>query len=310
MGWISTVSRVENLEGSAARASGTYCYQVTAVNLRYCRTHRGIILQVQCLILSTPFRLGTRISSPTTAMGDPASMESISSYTSKTPLIDLSHPLISNQIPACEGHPVYNACCIQSIAQGDVSNIHSLTIGTHTGTHIDAPYHFLNDGITVDQLDLSLLAAVPVVIADMRTKKAREAITWEDLERYEGRLRKGIALLLCTGWSRHWCKPVYSQHPFLDPKAARKILERGVKVVGVDAMSPDEITDETGDSTLVHGIILGNGGAIIENLRGLEEVLDSGMEEDTLRLSALPLRLDGCDGSPIRAVVWSESIVI
>ena len=169
-------------------------------------------------------------------MGDPSCMQPDSSKTMFT--IDLSHPLISDEMPTCDGHPSYKACCVQSIVQGDVSNVHSLTIGTHTGTHIDAPYHFYRDGTTVDKLDLSLLAAAPVVVADLRSKKAREAITWEDLEEYESRLGNGVAVLVCTGWSRYWGKPNYSQHPFLNPQAAKKLIEKGVKVVGVDAMSP------------------------------------------------------------------------
>ncbi|KAJ3553371.1 hypothetical protein NM688_g3648 [Phlebia brevispora] len=240
-------------------------------------------------------------------MGDASAMQPLSS---KPAFIDLSHALIPNETPACDGHPSYNACCVLSLAKGGIANVHSLTIGTHTGTHIDAPYHFFDDGITVDQLDLSLLTAVPIVVADLRSKKAGEKITWDDLKKHEERLRSGVALLLCTGWSKHWGKPDYSQHPYLDPDVASGLIDMGVRVVGVDAMSPDKVTEEAGDSGHVHRIILGNGGVIVENLRGLEDLFTSGIEEEDMRLSILPLRLGACDGSPVRAVVWSRKVVL
>ena len=223
----------------------------------------------------------------------------------KSTVVDLSHPLISAAVPAAEGHPKYSACCVSSIATGNISNVHSLTLGTHTGTHIDAPYHFFDSGTTVDKLDLSLLTAVHAVVADLRHKKSREPITWEDLEGYEERMSSGVALLLCTGWSKNWCAANYDQHPFLTLDAAKNILARGIKVVGVDTMSPDEITED-GDVGHVHRQLLGNGGVIVENLTGLEHLLQSGIADADLRVTLLPLCLSGCDGSPIRAVAWSK----
>lgn len=220
-------------------------------------------------------------------------------------LVDLTHQLIPGAIPTCAGHPAYSASLASSIASGDISNVHTLTIGTHTGTHIDAPYHFFPAGLTIDQLDLSLLNAVPAIIADVRTKQAREVITWSDLEeRYAGRMKEGVMMLFCTGWSRNWNRENYSEHPFLDPDAAKKIFERGVRVIGVEAMSPDEISEEKGDCGEVHRVVLGQGGIIIENLCNLEKILESGMPEEEVLVSALPLNLVQCDGSPVRAVAW------
>jgi len=222
----------------------------------------------------------------------------------KPTIIDLTHPLISSKVPACNGHPKYATHCLSNVARGDPATFHSLSLGTHTGTHIDAPYHFLENGITVDKLDLSLLTAAPAVVVDLRGKGARERITWEDLAEHENRLGEGVVLLLCTGWSKHWCQPDYPEHPYLDAEAARKIIASGVKVIGADTMSPDEIT-ENGDTGLVHKIILGNGGAIVENMNGLERLLDKDLSVN-LRVSLLPLKLTDCDGSPIRAVAWLE----
>ncbi|KAI0688453.1 putative cyclase [Cytidiella melzeri] len=223
---------------------------------------------------------------------------------SKHFIIDLTHPLVSLEVPACDGHATYAAHCISHISRGDAATFHSLTIGTHTGTHIDAPYHFDKDGVTVDKLDLSLLTAAPAIVADLTLKKAHEPITWKDMEKYESTLREGVVLLLCTGWSRKWGDSSYREHPFLEVEAAKKIMEKGVKVIGVETLSPDEITEE-GDTGLVHKVFLRDGGIIVENLRGLERLLEVDVP-GRLRVSLLPLRLVDCDGSPIRAVAWQE----
>ncbi|KAI0740670.1 putative cyclase [Earliella scabrosa] len=220
-------------------------------------------------------------------------------------VVDLTHPLVSGQVPACNGHPCYRASLDFSLAKGDFANVHALTLGTHTGTHLDAPYHFFPNGTTVDRLDLALLAAAPAVVADVRHRGAHERITWEDLEHTgaleEVRRRGARVLLLCTGWSKQWAQPNYSDHPFLDAEAARQILGMGVRVIGIDTLSPDEVTPEK-EGADVHRVVLGSGGVIVENMARLDVLVDSRWKNVTVSL--LPLNLDGCDGSPVRAVAW------
>ncbi|KAI0919274.1 hypothetical protein AcV5_002233 [Taiwanofungus camphoratus] len=219
-------------------------------------------------------------------------------------VIDLTHPLVPASVPACPGHPLYDAKLTFSVANGDFANVHTLTLGSHTGTHLDAPYHFFLDGQTVDALDLSLLTAASVVVVDLRTKAAHERIVWADLQKYEAKMREGTAVLLCTGWSRHWGSPLYRDHPFLDADAARRIMDMGVKVIGVDTLSPDEFMADEGDTGNVHRIVLRRGGIIVENLNELGDLVDSGWENPLVSL--LPLSLTGCDGSPVRAVAWNS----
>ncbi|KAI0753451.1 putative cyclase [Daedaleopsis nitida] len=218
-------------------------------------------------------------------------------------VLDLTHPLVSGQVPACHGHPCYRASLDFSLAKGDFANVHALTLGTHTGTHLDAPYHFFTDGATVDRLDLTLLAAAPAVVADVRHRGAHERISWEDLTDAANEVtrRKARVLLLCTGWSRNWAQLNYSDHPYLDSEAARKLLGMGVRVIGLDTLSPDEVTPER-EGADVHRIVLGSGGIIVENMARLDALLDCGWKNVTVSL--LPLNLDGCDGSPLRAVAW------
>ena len=114
--------------------------------------------------------------------------------------------------------------------------------------------------------------------------------------------RRGArVLLLCTGWARNWAQAGYSDHPYLDVEAAQQLLGLGVKVIGLDTLSPDEITPEA-EGADVHRVVLGSGGIIVENLARLDALVESGWKHVTVSL--LPLNLDGCDGSPVRAVAW------
>ncbi|TCD66259.1 hypothetical protein EIP91_001588, partial [Steccherinum ochraceum] len=200
---------------------------------------------------------------------------------------DLSHPLTSGAVPSFHfSHPSFCCTPISRVSAGDVSTVHALSLGTHTGTHIDAPSHFFADGATVDKLDLGWVTAAPAVVVDCRGKTEREMIMWEDLVPYvegQGRhphaptqrlLGKGTAVLFLTGWSRHWNTEHYPTHPYLCPNAARRLMALGVRVVGVDAMSPDLVLPGTGDALETHKAILGAGGVIVENLRGLEGVFE------------------------------------
>ncbi|KIJ66055.1 hypothetical protein HYDPIDRAFT_87805 [Hydnomerulius pinastri MD-312] len=221
-------------------------------------------------------------------------------------LIDLSHTLTtSGPMSTWPGHPIFSATQTSSIPT-QRSNVTLLSLGSHTGTHIDAPSHFIAEGEPIDAFDIGRLMGRGVVI-DVRGKGARERIGWEDVQGYEGALKEGVIVLFCTGWSKFWGEKNYGDHPYLDVEVAQKLVERGVRVIGVDSLSPDEMklgqeAEECG--TGVHGVILGAGGAIAENLRGVEEVL--GMKSPIVSL--LPLKIGGCDGSPIRAIAFEGTV--
>jgi len=219
-------------------------------------------------------------------------------------VFDLSHTLDA-QTQVYPGDPVF-ACHRVATVKEDGYNVTSFSLGSHTGTHIDAPFHFLDDGPTVEELDLRMLMG-PAAVADMPRKGAKETFTWDDLISDHEFLRlirggKCRIVVIHTGWSRHWKTPTYLDHPFLDKDVARKLIEHGVQVLAVDTLSPDRtVTDGPGADFGVHETILGAGCVIVENLTGLEN-LPSGKVD----VSFLPLKLSGCDGSPIRAVAWTS----
>jgi kynurenine formamidase len=113
---------------------------------------------------------------------------------------------------------------------------------------------------------------------DGSTIRPRERIRWADLEKYEGKMKEGGALVLYTGWSKKWCSAEYFAHPYLTRDAAEGIMARGVKILGVDTLSPDETPEgvsEKGDFG-VHETVLGKGGLIVENLANVDALLGEG----------------------------------
>lgn len=213
-------------------------------------------------------------------------------------VIDLSHPL-QDGMPVYPGDPLVRIRQATTIEEHGYNVLH-VQMGSQTGTHVDAPFHFLADGARIDQLPLELFLA-PAVVADVRNQSPHTAITWDDLEPVADRLGSGTALLLHTGWDVHWGTDAYFDHPYLDGEAAERLVAAGVRTVGIDALSLDQ-TVQNGEPTggfAAHLAVLGAGGVIVENLRGLERVVSP---EPVL--SVLPLRLAGADGAPVRAVAF------
>ncbi|KLO09709.1 putative cyclase [Schizopora paradoxa] len=236
-------------------------------------------------------------------------------------IVDLSHP-IEPAMQIYPGDPVFS-CCPAATLEKHGFNVTSFSMGSHTGTHLDAPFHFFDDGKKVDALSLGdLVGPVVVLRADRAPASAgglgprpRQLLTWDDLVRHSDpesfqKLEKGGAriVFIRTGWAAHWKTPRYLEHPFLERRVAEELLRRGVRVVGVDTLSPDETPQEgeEGEGGFgVHEVLLREGAVIVENLnlQGLEE-----LPEGALIASLLPLKIEGCDGSPIRAVAWSVQV--
>ncbi len=186
---------------------------------------------------------------------------------------------------------------ILRVCDGGVS-VASLHLGTHSGTHIDAPLHVGEDRPSLDQVPLDQLIGRPCVV-DLRSHGGRDAIGPVQLQAALGTAETGDILLLHTGWSRHWDTPRYLDHPYLSAAGATAIVDAGIRCVGVDALSVDVTPDDPRAAQLdAHLAILGSGAVIIENLQGLDRIASL---RDPLFLG-LPLPLAGADGSPARAV--------
>lgn len=202
--------------------------------------------------------------------------------------LDVSVPLAA-AVPTYPGNPEFELQPIKRIAEGASSNVSRLVMGTHSGTHVDAPKHFFDDGAPTDALALDLLIGRVRVVAMPR----RGGITAEDLAAAD--LREDLRVLFKTPNSALWNgAPFRQDYTYLAESGARYLVEQGVKVVGVDYLSVEEFKKPGAPA---HRALLSQGVVIIEGLN-LSDV-EPGMYE----LYCLPLRIAGADGAPARVVL-------
>ena len=204
-------------------------------------------------------------------------------------LIDLSHPLVHGQ----ENFPMDPKLSI--VPHGTTRtlkyNMTQVCIGTHQGTHLDAMYHFIDDGKTVDQMPLDWFYGDAVLLRF--PKKAREEITVDDFKKHEALLQPGAKVFYQTGWDRAFGQENYfSDFPSLTQDAARYLVSRKIRLLGMDTPTPSR------DWYEIHHILLGHGAeiVIVEGLTHLDQV------PDRFVFCGFPLNFKGRDGSPIRAV--------
>ncbi len=205
-------------------------------------------------------------------------------------IIDLSHPLVDGQ-PCFPGDPEPRIKPYDSIAEAGY-NTTLLTIGSHAGTHLDAPFHFLRDGTTVDRIPLETLHG-PAVLVDLapESELGREARIGPAMLALHGdAFQTGARVLLRTGWDNRFGKQDFFRgHPSLTEEAAEWIAARKIALLGMDMPSPAEDGDD------IHHILLGAGTILVEALANLAAL------PREFVFVGLPLKLKGRDGSPIRA---------
>lgn len=211
-------------------------------------------------------------------------------------IVDLSVVLDPNT-QTYPGDPVPEFAVATTI-EAEGFNLLSLRIGSQSGTHVDAPYHFIPDGPPLEQTDLGLFAG-PGVVIDVTGHRDRQPITREDLELYRHRLGPGVVVALHTGWSdRYLGTDRYYAHPFLHQEACGELLELGVRTVGIDALNIDETVLDGDAAFPCHMEFLGAGGVFSENLTNLGAV-----DFPDPLIMLMPIRLGGdADGAPCRAV--------
>jgi kynurenine formamidase len=212
-------------------------------------------------------------------------------------VVDLSIPLDA-ATPFYPGDPEPRICAATTIA-ADGFNVSKLELGSHSGTHCDAPSHFLEHGLTLEQLPLERFVG-PGVLVDATGLEPREAIGWDRIAPHQDELEPGVIVLLHTGWDARRESPSYFDHPYLDGDACAQLLERGVRTIGIDAINLDETpAGELDRATFrCHDAISRAEGVIVENLAGLQAL--HGRERPLI--SVLPLHIPGSDGAPARAV--------
>src|SRR5450759_5351637 len=203
-------------------------------------------------------------------------------------LIDVTVPLDSN-LPTYPGNTPFSLEAIKRIARGDSSNVSTLHMSAHTGTHVDAPRHFFDEGPGTEALPLELLVGrARVIEIDSRTGVAAEDLRAIDLS-------DDIRVLIKTHNSRLWDSPEFhTDYVGVTESGAKHLVEHGIKVVGVDYLSVEEFKKPGAPA---HHVLLGAGTIVIEGLN-LRDV-----EPGIYEMYCLPLRIVGSDGAPARVVL-------
>ena len=180
---------------------------------------------------------------------------------------------------------------ILNIEHGDSHTISQISTGSHAGTHIDAPAHLLSGGAGVDEMPLDVAVGTARVI-EIRNP---EVIQVSELEQH--RIRRGERILFKTRNSPDlWRTDDFMEdYVYISMEAARYLVERGVRLVGIDYLSVGGY--HTADGSAVHKILLGAGVWLVEGLN-LSHIIAGRYE-----FICLPLRLENADGSPARAIL-------
>ena len=203
--------------------------------------------------------------------------------------IDISVPL-GPATPIFEGDPTFRLELAAAMARGDICNVSRLAMGAHTGTHLDAPSHFIDGAPSSESIPIDACIGPAWVVDATGLSRTIEAADLDALEIPSGETR----LLFKTANSELWARPVF-QTGFiaLGATAAAALVERGVRLVGIDYLSIAPF----GDPVATHQALLGAAVVILEGT-DLREVQPGAVD-----LLCLPIRLVGSDGVPARALV-------
>lgn len=180
-------------------------------------------------------------------------------------------------------------------------NSRVLHLYSHSGTHLDAPLHFDAGDGTVDRIPLERCLG-PAWVADLTPIEPKALITVSHLGGIASKVRRGDGLLLRTGWSSFVERPeIYRDGlPRISRELAEWCVEKGVRLLGVEPPSVADVND-LAEVTAIHRILLGGEVIIVEGLTNL-----SALEQERVFFCAVPLKIDGGDGSPCRAFVLEE----
>ncbi len=211
--------------------------------------------------------------------------------------IDLSL-LIEPKIPLFPGAPPPQSISWENIKENGY-NLELLFMSSHTGTHIDAPYHFSEDGLTVEKIPLNRLIQNAILIKIF--KKRNQSITISDIKDFERKhepIPQNSTIVFYTNWQKNSKKSYFfTENPGLNENAAKYLVSKNINLVGIDSPSID-----LGKNSKfpVHKIFSKKNILIVENLDNLEKI-----PSQKFLFSIFPLKLKGASGSPIRAVAYS-----
>jgi len=206
-------------------------------------------------------------------------------------LIDLSHPMEHGQ----QTFPMDPKLSI--VPHGNTTtlkyNITQIVMSSHQGTHLDAMYHFIDDGKTLDQMPLDWFYGLTHLLRI--PKNAKDEITEDDFKPYEHLLTEGAKIIYETGWHKNFgADNFFTEFPTLTLDTSKYLASKKIRMLGMDTPTPSY------DWYEVHHVLLGEEIVIVEALANLDQA------PDKFTFMGFPLNFKGRDGSPIRAVAMVE----
>jgi arylformamidase len=207
-------------------------------------------------------------------------------------VFDVTVPL-RGDLPTYAGEPGVTLDYHKRLERGDPYNVSAISLGSHTGTHIDAPYHFIDGAPTVDEIPLDALVG-PCVVAE-HDGDAR--VTADDLDRWS-LPQDTTRLLIKTRNGSLWDHSQFQEdYIALTVDAARWIVDRGIVLVGIDYMSIEEFG---ATSFVVHETLLEHNVVIVEwvDLRSVSP--------GSYQMVCAPLLVAGAEGAPARVLLWTD----
>jgi len=211
-------------------------------------------------------------------------------------LIDLSHTIEHGTV-TLKGFPAPIICDYLSreasrarYAEGTEFHIGKIEMIANTGTYLDSPFHRFADGRDLSELPLEWIADLDAVVVRHAAGGGRAV----DAGAFAGLDVRGKAVLVHTGHAAHWGSDAYFDgHPFLTRAAAENLRDAGARLVGIDSLNIDDTDDGTRP---VHTVLLGAEIPIVEHMRGLEQLPESGF-----RFYAVPVKVKAFGTFPVRA---------
>ena len=208
--------------------------------------------------------------------------------------IDLTLP-VSEKIPTFPGSPQPIFIQWENI-KDDGYNLELLFLSSHTGTHLDAPYHFLEKGKKIHEISLKRLI-INAILIKIR-KRRDQAITKTDIQKFEkkyGKIPNESTIVFWTGWQKMIKNDSYFvNNPGLSVTAAKYLISKKTNLVGIDSPSIDLGKEKR---FLVHHLFAKNDVLIVENLANLDKI-----KSWKFQLAVLPMKLENATGAPVRAV--------
>lgn len=206
-------------------------------------------------------------------------------------IIDLTHTITENMTV----YPGTDQPSLKTISNHKTDGFKetSLTMASHTGTHMDAPNHIFEDGITLDLIDAEQFVGKGLVI-DCSDLADGQRITIDQIEKVKVKADQAEFLLFYTGWDQYWGSDMYfGDYPYMTEEVAEYLIQSKKKGVGLDVISIDSMTSLTN-----HKKVLSDSSfVIVENLTKLGDI-----GNELFTFCALPMKYENADGAPVRAI--------